>query len=417
MKALKLSLLNINLRWFLLAMILANIAGQMAYSMLSLYLIDLGASVGQVGLVFTIASIVPIALQIFGGWFSDIIGRLRAIAFGSAISVFGYVFFFTAPSWEWVMLGLCVEFVSNSFVGPSFSAYIAEQSSEATRGRVFGLTTGIYMVVTVIGPTLAGFLAYRMNFRIMMVVAFVFYALATLVRIWMALSERFRPSRAPERPTMAGLTTQLKAMFGVLFSGGILTWIWITDAIGDTSYSLTGELFPIYLSDIGKLTVEQIGLLGSAWGIASIAGSFLGGWLTDKKSERVILTGGFLIITLGMIAMVTANSTLAFLGARVLNGLGVGVLMPSYNSLISKVVPENKRGLAFGFFGTSLGILSLPMPWIGAQLWELLSPQTPFWITAIACAITVPIAWKKFIEPKIEPVPPPSKENNAVANQ
>jgi MFS family permease len=408
MKSIKLSLLNINLRWFLLAMILANIAGQMAYSMMSLYLIDLGATVGQVGLVFTIASIVPIALQIFGGWFSDTIGRLRAIAFGSAISVFGYVFFFTAPSWEWVLLGLSVEFVSNSFVGPSFNAYIAEQSSEASRGRVYGLTTGIYMVVTVIGPALAGFLAYRMNFKLMMIVAFVFYAMATIVRIWMAFSEQFKPTRTPEKPTIAGLTTQLKAMFAILFSGGILTWIWISDAIGDTSYALTGELFPIYLSDIGKLTVEQIGLLGSAWGIASIGGSFLGGWLTDKKSERVILTAGFFIITISMVAMVIANSTLAFLGSRILNGLGVGVLMPSYNSLISKVVPENKRGLAFGFFGTSLGILSLPMPWIGAHLWELVSPQAPFWITAIACAITVPIAWKKFVIPKIESVSAPT---------
>ena len=65
------SLINVNLRWFMLAMILANIAGQMIYSMLSLYLIDLGASVGQVGLVFTIASLIPIILQIFGGWLSD----------------------------------------------------------------------------------------------------------------------------------------------------------------------------------------------------------------------------------------------------------------------------------------------------------------------------------------------------------
>ena len=36
-------LLHANLRWFLLAMILANIAGQMGYSMMSLYLVDLGA--------------------------------------------------------------------------------------------------------------------------------------------------------------------------------------------------------------------------------------------------------------------------------------------------------------------------------------------------------------------------------------
>ena len=66
-------LLNVNLRWFLLAMILANIAGQMGYSMLSLYLIDLGADVGQVGLVFTLASLVPTGLQILGGWLSDTI--------------------------------------------------------------------------------------------------------------------------------------------------------------------------------------------------------------------------------------------------------------------------------------------------------------------------------------------------------
>jgi MFS family permease len=395
------SLINVNLRWFMLAMILANIAGQMIYSMLSLYLIDLGASVGQVGLVFTIASLVPIILQIFGGWLSDSVGRLRAIAIGSAISVFGYLVFFISPTWEWVMLGLCVEFVSGSFVGPSFSAYIAEQSDEATRGRVYGLTNGIYMVVTVIGPTLAGMLAYRMNFRFMFVVAFIFYALATVVRIWMALSERFKPVRTPEKPTWNGLSTQLKAMFGLLFAGGILTWIWITDAIGDTAFNMVGELFPIYLSDVGKLTVEHIGLLGSAWGISSILASFLGGWLSDKWSERSIIASGFLLITLGLFTMVLSRSLVAFLGSRILDGFGSGLLMPSYNSLISKVVPEERRGLAFGFFGTSLGILSLPMPWVGAQLWERFTPQVPFWVTAMVCAITIPIAWVKFVLPKI----------------
>jgi len=69
--------------------------------------------------------------------------------------------------------------------------------------------------------------------------------------------------------------------------------------------------------------------------------------------------------------------------------------------LIRDVV-DLKRGLAFGFFGTSLGILSLPMPWIGGQLWERLNPQAPFWVTAILCSIIIPIAWKKFILPKTD---------------
>jgi MFS family permease len=90
---------------------------------------------------------------------------LKVIALGSAIAVFGYLLFVISPSWEWVMVGLCIEFVSNSFVGPSFSAYIAEQSNEEERGKVFGLSKSIYMTVTVIGPIVGGLLAYRFGFR------------------------------------------------------------------------------------------------------------------------------------------------------------------------------------------------------------------------------------------------------------
>jgi MFS family permease len=79
----KTPLLTPLMRWFLLAMILANIAGSMTNLLMPVYLTELGASVGQVGLVFTLTSVVILVLQILGGWISDSIGRLRAIAIGS----------------------------------------------------------------------------------------------------------------------------------------------------------------------------------------------------------------------------------------------------------------------------------------------------------------------------------------------
>lgn len=402
-------LINMNLRWFLLAMILANIAAQMAYSMLSLYLIDLGASVGQVGLAFTVASLIPMLLQLIGGWVSDTIGRLRAIAIGSSIALIGYLLFSISPSWQWVMVGLCVEYVSNSFVGPSFGAYIAEQSEEKSRGRVYGVARGVYMVVTVIGPALGGWVAYQLDFRPMLTIAFCLYAAATAVRLWMATANRFAPKRAAEKPTLSGLKTQMSAMFGLLLAGGILTWIWITDAVSDTSSDLISKLFPIYLSEIGGINVAQIGLVNAAWGVTTIAASFVGGWLTDKWSERAMIASGFLLTALALAGVIVSRSLWGFMAAMGLHGFGFGILMPAYNTLISKVVPENKRGLAFGFFGTSLGILSLPMPWIGAQLWEHISPQTPFWVTVAACAVVVPIVWFKFIL-KAKENPPVEKE-------
>ncbi len=392
-------LLHANLRWFLLAMILANIAGQMGYSMMSLYLIDLGADVGQVGLVFTLASLVPTGLQILGGWLSDTIGRLRSIAIGSSVSVFGWLVFFLAPSWEWVLVGLCLDYVSNSVVGPSFSAYIAEQSSEEERGRVFGLTKSIYMIVTVIGPALGGLLAYRLGFRLMMLVAFVLFAAATAVRVWMGTARRFAPKRRTEKPTISGLKTQLGAMFALLFAGGILTWIWVTDAIGDTAFNLIGQLYPIYLSEIGGMNVQQIGLLNASWGAATIAASALAGWLVDRVGERAVILSGFLLETGGLVALLQARTFTAFAASMAGFGLGVGCLMPAYDSLISKVVSEERRGLAYGLFGTSLGLLSLPFPWIGAQLWERFGPQVPFWVTVAACVVSIPIALFKFVLP------------------
>jgi len=390
------SIINLNLRWFLVGMIFANIAGQMAYSMLSLYMLDLGASVAQVGMVFTLASLVPMVLQIFGGWLSDTIGRLRVIAMGSSIAVFGYLIFAFAPNWQWVLISLSVEYVSNSVVGPSFGAYISEQSSEDSRGRVYGLSSGIYQTVTVIGPALAGFLAYRFGFQLMMRVAFGFYLAATILRVWMATNERFAPVKSASKPTLSGFKEQLIAIFGLLLAGGVLTWIWVTDAVGDTSYNLIGELFPIFLSDIGRLNVQQIGFVKAAIGVTAIIAAPLAGSLVDKVSERAGIVTGFALNGLGLITLLNARTFLGFILAMCFFGLGSGSLMPAYNSLISKVVPESKRGMAFGFFGTSLGILSLPMPWVGAQLWERFSPRTPFWFAVAANIITMPIAWFKF---------------------
>ncbi len=84
-------LISIPLRWFLPATFLSGMSGRMYSLLLPLYLTRLGADVVQVGLVFTISSVVPIALPIFGGWISDTIGRLRAIALGSLGGLLGMI--------------------------------------------------------------------------------------------------------------------------------------------------------------------------------------------------------------------------------------------------------------------------------------------------------------------------------------
>ena len=132
------------MRWFMLAMVLANIASNMSIMLFPIYLSELGASIGQVGLVFTLTSVVILVLQIFGGWVSDSIGRLQAIAIGSLGGIVGFIALLLAPTWQWMLVALAVYQIPFALVGPSFGAFIAENSTEENRGegvRLTGTTT------------------------------------------------------------------------------------------------------------------------------------------------------------------------------------------------------------------------------------------------------------------------------------
>ncbi len=159
------------MRWFMFAMVLANIGGSMYTILLPIYLTKLGASVVQVGLVFTLSSVVILVLQIFGGWVSDSIGRLRAIAIGSIGGVIGFGLMLMANSWETMLLAISVNQIPYALVGPSFGAFIAENSTHETRGHVYGITDTIYQISGVIGPPLGGFIAGFYGFKPMLIVA------------------------------------------------------------------------------------------------------------------------------------------------------------------------------------------------------------------------------------------------------
>jgi DHA1 family tetracycline resistance protein-like MFS transporter len=389
-------LLNDVLKLFMTAMVLANIAGNMYGSLLPLYLKDLNASVVQVGLFFTISRIIPMVLQILGGWISDTLGRLRSIAMGSVAGVFSYVGLILAPSWQWVLIGEGLGAVTRSLIGPSFSAFIAEQSSEENRARVFGVTESIFMLVVVIGPPLGGWLADVYGFKTMLLAAGLLYTVAAMIRIGMARTAAKGAEANPGKLSFDSLKGKLGAMTGLLLAGGVMTWILITDGIRDIAFTMSFTLESLYLEEVGGLNMRQIGLLSSVFGLFNMITTIPAGRLADQKGERVAIVGGFGLIFAALLVFLNVFTFWGYVVAWALFGVGVGMMSPAYQSLTSKAVPENLRGTAFGLLHSSLGLFSLPAPAVGAQLWQRYSPRTPFAITAGISLLTMIPAWLKF---------------------
>jgi MFS family permease len=394
-------ILNPILRWFMFTMILANIASAMYPILLPIYLTEIGASIQQVGLVFTVVSLVSLLLQIFGGWVSDSIGRLKSIAIGSVGGVLAFLALAIAPTWQWMLVAMAVSMFPGALVGPSFGAFIAENSSEENRGKVYGVTSTIFQITGVVGPVTGGFLMGRFGFRPRMFVVWGIYSLAAGLMIWMAttMKEEANATRSNDL-SMGSFKSSIKRMWGLMIGGGVLTWILITDGVRDIAFRLSGELQPLYLEQIGNISIEQIGLLGSIFAIAMMLTPMLSGKLVDKYEERIPIVIGFLLVFSAFFIFLNTLSFYGFVAAWVVFGLGVGMLNPAYQSLISKVVPQNMLGVFQGVFYSSIGLISLPAPYIGAYLWENFTPKLPFQITAAVAVISVIPIWFKFKVPK-----------------
>jgi MFS family permease len=302
------------------------------------------------------------------------------------------------------------EYVSGAMVGPSFGAFIADNSNDENRAKVFGLVTSIFHVVGIVGPPLGGFIAFRFGYKPMFMTAAIMYFLAALGRIWMANKADFEVKKhegVGEQLNFGNLKENLMIMLKLIVGGGILTWIFITDGVRDITLSISNQFEPLYLANIGNMNEEQIGFMSSIFNIALTLSLAPAGWLAAKISERKAIILGYVIQALAFLIFLRAATFPVFAVSWFLMGAGFGIMDPSYDSIISKAVPEKNRGLAYGLFFTSISLLALPAPYFGGYLWERYTPRTPFIITAIFTVLVMIPVWFKF------KVPPQSEEAQA----
>ena len=78
--------------------------------------------------------------------------------------------------------------------------------------------------------------------------------------------------------------------------------------------------------------------------------TYVGGWVSDKYSERLSISMGFFVAFLGYVILVQSTDFVGFAISRMAFGVGWGLMWSAYDSLISKAVPEEIRGLVFGMF-------------------------------------------------------------------
>ncbi|MEW6566892.1 MAG: MFS transporter [Chloroflexota bacterium] len=396
----KQSFLTPRMVFFLAAIALTEATTAMTSVQVPVYLRWLGAEVAQVGLFFTLSAVVPLVLLVLGGWLSDALGRLRAISLGSLSGVLAYTVFALAPNWRVALLSPAFAALAMALIRPSYRAYLADHSTPETRGRIFGSGETARNLTWIFGPPLGGLLAQNLGFRWLFAATSMAYAAAGLWILALASSDTRSKSTPMTALTFSSLRSSVLHMASVIFSGGLITWLLITDGVRDIAFKMSFDLMPVYLNDIWGLTRQQIGLMDGIFGIVLVLASYPAGWLADHTSERFCLVLGLGSVLTSRLVFVVASGFWGFAFSWSWLAVGVALMDPAIQSLISKGVPLQLRGMAYGLLATSWGLISLPSPWIGGLLWTHLGPTAPFLATVALGSLTLLPAWFKLAVPK-----------------
>lgn len=132
----------------------------------------------------------------------------------------------------------------------------------------------------------------------------------------------------------------------------------------------------------------SIGVIGAAGFAAGFAAQVVLARYADRGHTRVMLLLGLVFALLGNLGMVVASSLPAFIGSRVLLGLGAGAFAPAVRRLVIAADPE-RAGERLGFMASfeMAGFISGPV--LASALYEGFGLRATFAALAFALALLV----------------------------
>lgn len=139
------------------------------------------------------------------------------------------------------------------------------------------------------------------------------------------------------------------------------------------------DLADVTIVNVALPTIDK-DLHPSAAGMQWITGGYsvtfaifmiVGGRLGDIYGRRKLFTLGIVIFTAASLLAGLAPTTTALITARVIQGVGAGMMVPQVLAIINVTFDKDQRPKAFGLYGATIGLATVLGQLIGAVLIEL----------------------------------------------
>jgi len=381
-----------------------TLAGQLVWPFQTLYILYLGGTYFEVGLVSSIGALAGLLPTLYGGYLADTIGRKKIIASMSFILSFNALIFAFARDWRWLVLGSVLNSIASGLRQPSFSSIIDDATNPESRAQSYALWQILPPLFGLASPYLMGVYMERNDvggmLRIGYLVLFLASTIASVIRLYM-LEETMQP-QVYEINFRTLTAKTLESIKSTIFS--LSRTLWVLGLMGfffGLGAAIGGPFWITYATE------DVIGLSLSQWGIITTANTVIGtiigvplAMVADRKSRLTLLYPSILLTPLAIIAFIyckTFQQTLII--SLIITTLG-SMGMSSGQALFTDQTKAENRGrinslwsLAGTMQAFSVGvspgsILGATGNLIGGYLYQTTSKALPLYIQSGLVAIT-----------------------------
>jgi EmrB/QacA subfamily drug resistance transporter len=371
-------------------------------------------------------------LLVTGGRLGDIFGRRRMFLSGVVVFAGSSAMIAFAQSTGWLVGWRAVQGLGASFMMPATLSIISNAFPPHERGKAIGTWAGVSAMALAIGPVLGGFLVEHVSWQSIFLLNLPVAAAAVVVTLFAA--HESRDESAPRTIDYAGLvtlSTGLTALILALIEGNSWGWgsgrtvgLLATSAVLLTvftqverrvaapmvdftffrskgflganivaflvSFSMLATFFfiALYLQNVRGYSPLEAGVRFLPMTVIIIFAGPLAGRLADKVGPRPLITAGLFLTGVslywqGHLAVDTAYGQL--LGAFMLMGAGIGLVMSPMSTAAMNAVDPTKAGVASGtlsmsrMVGGTFGVAAMGalISALGRSRLDDLLPQVP----------------------------------------
>ncbi len=305
----------------------------------------LGTSGTTVGLVAGIGELIGYGLRFFSGYIADKTKKYWTIVIiGYSLNLLSVPLLAFAGYWQLAVLLMIAERVGKALRSPARDALLSFGTQKMGRGWGYGLHEAMDQIGATLGPLMVSAVLFYKNQNYSM--AYGILSIPALLAIVTLLISRYL------YPHPENLEVKIKSIDAKGFSKSF--WVYLLVVLFVAAGYVDFPLIAYHFKQKSLMSDSSIPIFYAvAMGVDALA-ALIFGKLFDHFGAKTILLA--LLLSLLFVPLVFLGDFYLALLGMVLWGIGMGAQESILKAEVANLIPQNKRGLAFGTYNAAYGL-------------------------------------------------------------